>query len=65
MITQDRNFPQHNSGDLVCMISLLTSQLRTTSRTVAIKYLGLLVVYKIICNIGIYNCYNYVIIGNI
>ena len=48
MITKDRNFFQYNSGDLVYIISLPTSQLRTSSRKVAIKYVGPLVVYKII-----------------
>ena len=48
MIIIDRNFFQYNSGDLVYIISLLTSQLRTSSRKVAIKYVGPLVVYKII-----------------
>ena len=38
---------QYNSGDLVCIISPLTSQLRTNSRKVTIKYVGPLVVYKI------------------
>ena len=38
MINKDRNFFQHNSGDLVYIISPLTSQLRTSSRNVAIKY---------------------------
>ena len=48
MINKDRNFFQYNSGDLVFIISLLTSQLRTSSRKVAIKYIGPLVVYEII-----------------
>ena len=39
---------QYNSGDLVYKISPLTSQLRTATRKVAIKYIGPLVVYKII-----------------
>ena len=47
MINKDRNFFQYNSGDLVYIISLLTSQLRTSSRKVAIKCVGPLVVYKI------------------
>ena len=34
--------------DLVYIISPLTSQLRTASRKVAIKYVGPLVIYKII-----------------
>ena len=47
-INKGRNFFQCNSGDLLYIISLLTSQLRTSSRKVAIKYVGPLVVYKII-----------------
>ena len=35
-------------GDLVYIISPLTSQLRTASRKVAVKYIGLVVVYEII-----------------
>ena len=48
MINKGRNFFQYNSGDLVYKIPLLTSQLRTSCRKVAIKYIGPLVVYKII-----------------
>ena len=48
MINKDRNFFQYNSGDLVYIISLLTSQLRPSSIKVAIKYMGPLVIYKII-----------------
>ena len=39
---------QYNNGDLVYVISPLTSQLRTASRKVAIKYVGPLVIYKIV-----------------
>ena len=39
---------QLNSGDLVYIISQLTSQLRTPSCKVAIKYIGPIVIYKII-----------------
>ena len=39
---------QYNSGDLVYLISPLTSQLRTMSRKIMVKYVGPLVVYKII-----------------
>ena len=39
---------QYISGDLVYIISPLTSQLRTNSRKVTIKYVGPLVVYKIV-----------------
>ena len=48
MITKDRDFFQYNSGDLVYLISLHTSQSYTTSRKVTIKYVGPLVIYKII-----------------
>ena len=48
MINTDRNFFQYNSGDLVYLISLLTSHLCTTSTKVEIKYVGPLVIYKII-----------------
>ena len=48
MINNNRNFFQYNSGDLGYLISLLTSQLQTTSRKVAIKFVGPLVIYKII-----------------
>ena len=47
MINKDRNFFQYNSGDLVYIISPLTSQLCTTSRKVTVKYVGLVVIYKI------------------
>ena len=39
---------QYNSGDLVYIISPLTSQLRTNSRKVTVKYIGPLFVYKIV-----------------
>ena len=41
MINKDRNFFQYNSGDLVYIISPLTSEIRT-SRKLAIKYIGIL-----------------------
>ena len=41
-------FFQYNSGDLVYIISPLTSQLRMASRKVMIKYVGPIVIYKII-----------------
>ena len=52
MINKDRTFSQYNSGDLVHVISPLTSQLCTASRKVMIKYVGLVIIYKIIdpCN---------------
>ena len=46
LINKDRDFFQYNSGDLVYIISPLTSQLRTTSRKVAIKYVGPLAIYR-------------------
>ena len=45
---KDGNLFQYNSGDLVHIISPLTSQLQTSSRKIAIKYVGPLVVYKVI-----------------
>ena len=47
LVNKDRDYFQYNSRDLVYLISPLTTQLRTTSRKVAIKYVGPLVVYKI------------------
>ena len=48
MINKNRKDFQYNSGDLVYIISPLTSQLRTNSRKVTIKYVGPLVIYKIV-----------------
>ena len=48
LINKDRDDFQYNSGDLVYIISPLTSQLRTASRKVSIKYIGSLAVYKIV-----------------
>ena len=48
MINKDRAFFQYNSGDLVYIISPLTSQLCTASRKVMIKYVGPVLIYKII-----------------
>ena len=48
MINKDRENFQYKGGDLVYIISPLASQLRTASQKVAIKYLGPVVVYKII-----------------
>ena len=47
MINKDRENFQYR-GDLVYIISPLTSQLRTASPKIAIKYVGPVVVYKII-----------------
>ena len=48
LLNKDREYFQYNSGDLVYLISPLTTQLRTSSRKVAINYGGPLVVYKIV-----------------
>ena len=48
MINKKHEDFQYTSGDLVYIISPLTSQLRTSSRKVTIKYVGPLVVYKIV-----------------
>ena len=48
MINKDSNFFQYSSGDLVYILITLTSKLGTTSRKVMIKYVGPVVVYKII-----------------
>ena len=48
MINKDRAFFQYNSGNLVYIISPLTSQLCTASRKVMIKYVGPVQIYKII-----------------
>ena len=48
LINKDREYFQYNSGDLVYLISPLTSQLRTAFRKVAIRYVGPLVIYKIV-----------------
>ena len=48
MINKNRDFFQYNSKDLVYIISPLKSQLSTASRKVMIKYVGPVVIYKII-----------------
>ena len=48
MVNKDCKDFQYNRRDLVYIISPLASQLRTTSRKVIIKYVGLLVIYKIV-----------------
>ena len=48
MINRDRTFFQYNSGDLVYIISPLTSLLHTMSRKVMIKYVRPVIIYKII-----------------
>ena len=46
MINEDRENFQYRGGDLVYIISALTSQLRTNSWKIAVKYVGPVVVYK-------------------
>ena len=48
LMNKNRDYFQYNSGDLVYIISPLTSQLRTASEKIAIKYVGPLKVYKIV-----------------
>ena len=48
MINNNQKDYQYTSGDLVYIISPLTSQFRTSSRKVTIKYVGPLVGYKIV-----------------
>ena len=48
MINKDRSFFQYNSGDLVYIISPLTSQLQTASRKAMIKCVGPVFTFKII-----------------
>ena len=48
MINKDRGFFQYKGGDLISIISPLTSQLFTKSHKIAIKYVGPIVIYKIV-----------------
>ena len=48
MINKHRSFFQYNSGNLVYIILPFTSQLHTASSKVKIKYVGPVVIYKII-----------------
>ena len=48
LINKDREYFQYNPEGLVYLISPLTTQLRINSRKVSIKYVGPLVIYKII-----------------
>ena len=48
MINRDRAFFQYKSGDLVYVISPLTGQLHRASCKVGIKYVGPVVIYKVI-----------------
>ena len=47
MINKIRKNFQYRRGDFVYIISPLTSQLRTNSQKTAVKYVGPVVVYKI------------------
>ena len=48
LMNKDCDYFQYSSGDLVYIISPLTSQLRTESRKVIIKYIGPLAIYNIV-----------------
>ena len=48
MINKKHEIFQYNSRDLVYIISPLTSQFRTASRKVALKYIGPSAIYKIV-----------------
>ena len=48
MLNKDKAFFQYKSGDLVYIISPLSSQLCTALWKVTIKYVGPVVIYKII-----------------
>ena len=48
VINNNRENFQYQGGDLVYIISPLTSQLRTNSRKISVKYIGPVVIYKII-----------------
>ena len=48
LLNKDWEYFQYNSGDLLYLISPLMSQLRAASRKITVKYVGPLVVYKII-----------------
>ena len=48
MINKNRENFQYRGGDLVYIISSLTSQLRTNSQKIAVKYVGPVVIYKIV-----------------
>ena len=48
MINKNRENFQYRGGDLVYIISPLTSQLRPNSQKISVKYVGSVVVYKII-----------------
>ena len=48
LTNKDSDYFQYSNGDLVYIISPLTSQLRTAFRKITIKYVSPLTVYKIV-----------------
>ena len=48
MFNNNRENFQYQGGDLVYIISPLTSQLRTNSRKISVNYIGPVVIYKIV-----------------
>ena len=48
MINKDKSFFQYNGGDSVYIISLLTSQLSSSSKKLAIMHAGHSVIFRII-----------------
>ena len=48
MINKNKENFQYRGGNLVYIISPLTSQLRTNSQKITVKYVGPVVIYKII-----------------
>ena len=48
LLNKDWEYFQYNSRDLAYLISPLTSQLRTASRKIMVKYVGPLAVYEIV-----------------
>ena len=48
MINKDKGNFHYKGGDLVYIISSLTSQLRNNSQKIAVKYVGPVIVYKIV-----------------
>ena len=48
LLNKDREYFRYNSRDLIYLISHLTSQLRTATRKIMVKYVGPLVVYQIV-----------------
>ena len=48
LLNKDKKFFQYSNGNLVYLISPLTSQLRTSSRKFGVNYVGPLGIYKIV-----------------